>query len=69
MKKSAKYGDPRAQFNLGRMYLNGEVVKRNIKNAERWLSKAAEQGHAKAKRLVEEVTVLVEFLSKSPSIS
>ncbi|MCR5859906.1 tetratricopeptide repeat protein [Mesorhizobium sp. J428] len=45
---ATNYRNPTAQFELGRMFLNGEGVKASIKQAGRWLQLAAEKGHAGA---------------------
>jgi hypothetical protein len=52
MKRAAAQGDPRAQYNLGRSYLDGEELKQDKKAAKLWLTKAARQGHWRAIRLL-----------------
>lgn len=42
------FRNPKAQFELGRMFLDGEGVKSSIKQAGRWLQLAADKGHAGA---------------------
>lgn len=44
--------DPNVQYDLGRCYLDGRGVEKNGREAEKWLRRAAEQGHAKAKALL-----------------
>jgi|GEM_PF-891673 len=44
----AELGDAKAQLNLGMMYYEAKGGAQNFKEASRWLSKAAEQGHADA---------------------
>ena len=44
----AEQGDVNAQWVLGFMYLNGEGMPQNYKQAAYWLTKAAEQGFALA---------------------
>jgi TPR repeat protein len=44
----AEQGLASAQFNLGRMYYNGEGVPQDSKTAVKWFRRAAEQGHAGA---------------------
>lgn len=39
------FGDPDAQYNVGRMYLDGTAGKKDIRQAARWLNLAAEKGH------------------------
>ena len=46
----AERGDPRAQTNIGIMYQRGEGVPSHFVEAERWLTKAADQGFAPAQR-------------------
>jgi uncharacterized protein len=48
MRAAANYRNPVAQFEVGRMFLNGEGVQPSIKQAGRWLQLAAEKGHAGA---------------------
>lgn len=53
LRKKAKSGDPQAQYELGRMYLNGnEEIKKNSGTALSYLKKAAEQKHVDALRLL-----------------
>jgi uncharacterized protein len=42
------FGDPDAQFHLGRMYLDGQGVGKNTKLAVRWLFAAANKGQYQA---------------------
>jgi hypothetical protein len=44
LKADAEAGDPRAQFELGLRYAEGEGVKKNNKEAAKWMMLAAEQG-------------------------
>jgi len=48
----AKLGDAQAQYNLGGMYVMGQGVAVDYKQAFYWLSKAAEQGNATAQCLI-----------------
>jgi len=43
--RKAESGDAQAQFELGRMYDNGQGVTKDEAEAVRWYRKAAEQGH------------------------
>jgi TPR repeat protein len=45
---ATNFRNPTAQYELGRMFLNGEGVKASVKQAGRWLQLAAEKGHAGA---------------------
>ena len=47
-KANAEQGNAEAQYNLGWMYLKGEGVEQNLKEAVKWYRKAAEQGLAEA---------------------
>jgi hypothetical protein len=42
------FGDPEAQYRLGRMYLDGQGIARDAKQAVRWLSLAAGKGQYQA---------------------
>ena len=42
----AQQGNAAAQFNLGNMFRNGNGVRQDLVEANRWYKKAAEQGHA-----------------------
>lgn len=44
----AHNGDARAQFNVGLLYLKGEGVPQDYKEARFWIEKAAQQGNADA---------------------
>ncbi|MCL2644011.1 MAG: hypothetical protein FWD51_00955 [Betaproteobacteria bacterium] len=48
VKRAAEEGDARAQFDLGRLYVEGKGVPRNDAEAVKWFRKAAEQGNALA---------------------
>ena len=47
-KKDAQSGDPVAQYNLGKIYDNGEGVPEDDAEAVKWYRLAADQGHAAA---------------------
>jgi len=48
LKKAAENGNAEAQFELGRIYGNGDGVPQNYPTAIEWLEKAAHQHHPKA---------------------
>ncbi len=49
MRAAANYRNPDAQYEMGKMFLNGEGgVKASARQAGRWLQLAAEKGHAGA---------------------
>jgi TPR repeat protein len=45
------YGDPNAQYNLARLYLDGTGVEADPRQAARWFNLAAEKGHHPAQAL------------------
>lgn len=47
-RKAAAQKDPDGQFGLGTMYASGEGVKRDFVEARKWITLAAEKGHAGA---------------------
>ena len=49
------FGDPDAQFNLGRLYLKGEGVQKDPKQAVRWLALAANKGQFEAQATLGQV--------------
>ena len=44
--------DPQVQFEIGRCYLEGSGVEKDARLAEKWLERAAEQGHEEARALL-----------------
>jgi TPR repeat protein len=48
MRAAATYRNPNAQYEVGRMFLAGEGVKKSAKQAGRWFQLAAAKGHAAA---------------------
>ncbi|MGY2047301.1 tetratricopeptide repeat protein [Methylobacterium sp. JK268] len=46
------YGDPNAQYNLARLYLDGTGVAQDTRQAARWFNLAAEKGHPAAQALL-----------------
>jgi TPR repeat protein len=48
MRAAATYRNPSAQYEMGRMFLAGEGVRKNAKQAGRWFQLAAAKGHAGA---------------------
>ena len=57
LRKLAEKGDPIAQTNFGNMYADGIGVPQNYAEAIRWFRKAAAQGHAQAKEMLESLGV------------
>ncbi len=52
MRAAATYRNPTAQFEMGKMFLVGDGMRRNVKQAGRWLQLATEKGHAGAQALL-----------------
>ena len=52
MRAAATFRNPTAQFEMGKMFLVGDGVARNVKQAGRWLQLATEKGHAGAQALL-----------------
>jgi len=48
LRMAAEQGDAKAQFDLGRLYSEGNGVRKDNAEAAKWIRKAAEQGHAMA---------------------
>jgi TPR repeat protein len=48
MRAAATYRNPVAQYEVGKMFLNGEGVRKSVQQAGRWLQLAAEKGHTGA---------------------
>jgi TPR repeat protein len=49
---ATNFGDPNAQYNLARMHLDGAGVKKDSREALRWLALAADKGHVEAQALL-----------------
>ena len=55
--KTAAYkGSKDAAFSLGSMYIRGEAIKKDLKEALKWMLVAEKKGHAKAPQFVEMLT-------------
>ncbi|HOO65198.1 MAG TPA: tetratricopeptide repeat protein, partial [Synergistaceae bacterium] len=52
-RRSAEGGSPEAQYSLGLFYFYGRNVTENRLEAEKWLRKAADQGHGEAKKFLQ----------------
>ncbi|GEP01090.1 tetratricopeptide repeat protein [Methylobacterium haplocladii] len=49
---AASFGDPNAQYNLARLYLDGTGTEQDPRKAARWFNLAAEKGHKPAQALL-----------------
>jgi TPR repeat protein len=52
---ATNFGDASAQYNLARMYLDGNGVPRNARQAVPWLNYAADKNHAEAQALLGDI--------------
>ncbi len=54
---ATNFGDPNAQYNLARMYLDGVpgFINKDVRQAARWLHLAAEKGHAESQALLGQI--------------
>ncbi|MDB9939001.1 sel1 repeat family protein [Candidatus Thioglobus sp.] len=64
-KKQAEQGNSAAQFNLGIAYLQGNGIDKNLKEAESWLIKAAQQEDIEAYSALGSVYMQMENYQKS----
>ncbi|MDR1484643.1 MAG: sel1 repeat family protein [Planctomycetaceae bacterium] len=55
LKAEAEKGNAEAQFKLGNRYLGGEGVKKDHAETVKWYRKAAEQGFALAKEMLQRI--------------
>lgn len=49
---AVNFGDPNAEYNLARMYLDGRAVEKDGHQAARWLNLAADKNHRQAQALL-----------------
>jgi len=56
-KKSAINGNAEAQFQLGLLYIDGEMMIENREEGMFWVEQAAEQGHERAKTVFESLEI------------
>ncbi|HNQ90464.1 MAG TPA: hypothetical protein PKM73_17755 [Verrucomicrobiota bacterium] len=58
LKQRAEAGSVSAQFDLGKRYMTGDGVEKNLDQAKKWLEAAAKQEHAGAAAKLEELKKL-----------
>jgi uncharacterized protein len=58
------FGDPDAQYRLGRTYLDGQGAANSSKQAARWLSKAASKGQYQAQAVFGAMLFRGEYVSR-----
>ena len=61
------FGDPDAQYHLGRMYLDGAGGARDPKQAARWLTLAARKGQYEAQALLGSILFKGEYVPRQAS--
>jgi uncharacterized protein len=61
------YGDPNAQYNLARIYLDGNGVKRDPGQAVRWLNLAAQKNHGPSRALLGHMMFKGEVVKRQPA--
>ncbi len=61
----AKDGMPKAQFNLGVFYLNGQGTPKNEQLAYSWFQKSAAQGNSRALKIIERAAARGNVFAKS----
>jgi TPR repeat protein len=58
LKISAEHGSSISQYNLGRIYENGNGVDKNVFESFKWYKLAADQGHKEAKERIKRAPTL-----------
>ena len=53
LRQAAEKGNPYAQYTLGKMYLQGNELPQDKKEAQRWLESSAAQGNVYAQYLID----------------
>ena len=61
------FGDPAAQYQLGRLYLDGNGVDLDRRQAARWLNLAAEKGYGPAQAMLGQMLVRGQGVPKQPA--
>ena len=61
------FGDPDAQYRLGRMYLDGHGGLKEPKQAARWLSLAARKGQYQAQAVLGAMLFKGEYMARQPA--
>ena len=60
LRTAAEQGDADAQFNVGRLYFNGQEEIQDYAKAAEWFEKAAAQGHGEAKEFLVAAKAVIE---------
>lgn len=62
------YGDPDGQYNLARLYLDGQGVPKDARQAARWLKLAAGKGHPASQALLGNMLIAGQGVPKQPGL-
>lgn len=62
------FGDSQAQYSLARLYLDGNGVDQNARQAARWLNLAAEKGHYQAQAMLGHLLVTGEGVPRQRAL-
>ncbi|MCL6415074.1 sel1 repeat family protein [Aestuariirhabdus sp. Z084] len=65
--QAASNGDPEAQFLLGNLYYEGQIIPRDPERALKWFRRASEQGHANAQYLIAFMLYRGDGTNKNPT--
>ena len=52
---ATEFGDTNAQYNLGRMYFDGDGVQRDARRGAQWLRLAADKNHMEAQAILGQI--------------
>ena len=58
---AAEFDDADAQFQMGMWYYEGEIVDEDLFESKLWFQRAKNNGHKKAKKMIEEVEDLIYY--------
>ncbi len=61
------YGDPNAQYNLARMYLDGNGVRKDPSQAIKWLNLAAQKNHIPSQALLGHILFTGQGVPRQPA--
>ncbi|MGV6871706.1 tetratricopeptide repeat protein [Pseudochelatococcus sp. B33] len=62
------YGDPDGQYSLARLYLDGQGVPKDARQAARWLKLAAGKGHRASQALLGNLLISGQGVPKQPGL-
>jgi hypothetical protein len=62
------YGDPEAQYQLSRLYLEGRGARKNPRQAARWVHLSADKGHVEAQALLGQLMMSGSGVPRQPAL-